>query len=235
MEPTPSEGRRRFPWRPLALVVVVVALLLTARALGLGERLAELRDWIAGLGPLGPFVYIAIYAAAVVAAIPGSPITVLAGLLFGSVVGTIVVSAASVSGATLAFLIARYFARDSIAKWLQGNERFMRLDALTERHGALMVAVTRLVPLFPFNLLNYGFGLTRVRFWTYVFWSWLCMLPGTVLYVAGGDTLGRALAEGKVPWTLAGLVAGLLILTLALGWYMRRYLKRKEEHGAGGA
>jgi uncharacterized membrane protein YdjX (TVP38/TMEM64 family) len=232
---SPPPAHRHIPWRPIVLAVVVVALLVTAKVLGLGERLAELREFIAGLGPLGPFAYIAIYVLAVVLAIPGSAVTLLAGILFGSFIGTVVVSVASVTGATLAFLIARYFARDSIAQWLARNEKFQRLDALTERHGAIMVAITRLVPLFPFNLLNYGFGLTRVRLWTYVFWSWLCMLPGTVLYVAGGDTVGRALAEGTVPWPLVGLVVGLLILTFALGWIMRRYLKKKEAQSDGSA
>jgi len=230
-----STTRRAIPWRPVILVLAVVALLLTARALGLGERLAELRGWIADLGPLGPFAYIAIYVAAVVLAVPGSAITVLAGILFGSVLGTVIVSVASVSGATLAFLISRYFARESVAQWLAKNEKFARLDALTGRHGAIMVAITRLVPLFPFNLLNYGFGLTRVGLWTYVFWSWLCMLPGTVLYVAGGDTISRALAEGMVPWALVFLVVGLLALTLALGWFMRRYLNKKESESDGSA
>jgi len=226
-------GPRRIPWRPIALLSVVVGLLVLARALGLGERLGELREWIAGLGALGPFAYLGIYVVAVVVAIPGAAITLLSGVLFGSVIGTIVVSAGSVTGATVAFLIARYFARASIADWLARNEKFAKLDAMTERHGAIMVAITRLVPIFPFNLLNYGFGLTRVPLWTYVFWSWLCMLPGTVLYVAGGDTLTTALAEGSVPWHLIALVAGILVLTLALGYVMRRHLRNKEAQSDG--
>lgn len=231
--PAPISARR-IPWRPIVLLAAVVALLVLARALGLGERLGELRDWIAALGVWGPFVYVGIYVVAVVVAIPGAAITLLSGVLFGSLIGTVVVSAGSVIGATLAFLIARYFARDSVSDWLSRNERFAKLDAMTARHGAVMVAITRLVPIFPFNLLNYGFGLTRVPLWTYVFWSWLCMLPGTVLYVAGGDTLTTALAEGEVPWHLIALVAGLLAFILVLGVFMRRYLQRKEA-GSDGA
>jgi uncharacterized membrane protein YdjX (TVP38/TMEM64 family) len=226
--PPTAAAPRRIPWRPILLLTAVVAMLVLARTLGLGERLGELREWIGSLGALGPFVYLGIYVVAVVVAIPGAAITLLSGVLFGSVIGTIVVSAGSVIGATLAFLIARYFARQSVADWLSRSEKFTKLDAMTERHGAIMVAITRLVPIFPFNLLNYGFGLTRVPLWTYVFWSWLCMLPGTVLYVAGGDTLTTALSEGTVPWHLIALVAGILVLTLGLGWYMRRYLQRKE-------
>jgi uncharacterized membrane protein YdjX (TVP38/TMEM64 family) len=78
---------------------------------------------------------------------------------------------------------------------------------MTERHGAIIVAITRLVPIFPFNLLNYGFGLTRVRFGTYLLWSFLCMLPGIALYVVGADALTRGLAEGG---SVGQLLAALL-------------------------
>ena len=73
---------------------------------------------------------------------------------------------------------------------------------MTREHGAIIVAITRLVPVFPFNLLNYGFGLTGVPFWTYVFWSWLCMLPWTILFVVGADTVTQALSQGRIPWLL---------------------------------
>ena len=89
------------------------------------------------------------------------------------------------------------------------------------------------MPIFPFNLLNYGFGLTRVRFWTYVFWSWLCMLPGTVLYVVGADAFTKGIAEGRVPWALVGtLVAAAVILTLLVR-HARRKLQAKEMNAEG--
>jgi uncharacterized membrane protein YdjX (TVP38/TMEM64 family) len=78
---------------------------------------------------------------------------------------------------------------------------------MTEQQGAAIVAITRLVPLFPFNLLNYGFGLTKVRFSTYVLWSWMCMLPGTVIYVVGTDAFITTLREGRIPWALLGALA----------------------------
>ena len=103
-----------------------------------------------------------------------------------------------------------------------------QLDALTERHGAIIVAITRLVPIFPFNLLNYGFGLTRVPFWTYLFWSWLCMIPGTVLYVVGADAFTRGLAEGRVSWALIGALAVALLVLVLLVRYARRVLAERE-------
>lgn len=210
--------------RPLLLGLAVVALLVAARILGLGERLDDLRSWILDLGPWGPLVFIVLYAVAVVAAIPGSVLTIAAGAMFGSVLGVAVVSVASTLGAALAFAVARWFARDSVARWMAGNEKFSKLDRMTSRHGAIVVAITRLVPLFPFTLLNYGFGLTGVGFRTYVLWSWLCMLPGTVLYVVGADAVTRGLAEGRVPWPLVAILAATTAVLILIVRRARRAL-----------
>ena len=90
------------------------------------------------------------------------------------------------------------------------------------------MALTRLVPIFPFNLLNYGFGLTRVPFWTYVFWSWLCMLPGTVLYVVGADVVTKAVVQGEVPWLLVGALVAAAAVLAVLVRQARRKLQDKE-------
>ncbi len=215
-------------WRPVVLVAAIVAVLVSAKLFGLGERLVFLREWIEGLGAWGPVAFLALYVVAVVAAIPGSAITVAAGALFGSVLGTILVSIGSTVGAGLSFLIGRYFARGAVEGWLGANERFRKLDRMTERHGAVMVALARLVPLFPFNLVNYGFGLTRVPFWTYLFWSWLCMLPGTVVYVVGADALTRAIADGTVPWMLLGA----LVVVIAALLMLVRFARARLDEGA---
>jgi len=221
-------------WRPVALVAALLVIIVLARVFGAGERLGALRHWLLTLGPWGPLAFMLIYIAATVAALPGSALGIAAGALFGSVLGVILVNIAATIGAALAFLISRYFARQAVAQWLGGNEKFRRLDRLTADHGAIIVALTRLVPLFPFNLLNYGFGLTRVPFWTYVFWSWLCTLPGTILYVVGADAVTRAVAQGKIPWTLvAAFVVALGILTLLVR-SARRQLKQKEDKSAAG-
>ena len=103
-------------------------------------------------------------------------------------------------------------ARDAVANWLSRSEKFQRLDKLTAEHGAIMVALTRLVPIFPFNLLNYGFGLTRVPFWTYVFWSWLCMLPATVVATCGEMPAFPATADATGPNSdMIGLFASVVL------------------------
>ncbi len=210
-----TSSERSGLWRPLILIAAIVLIIVLARVFEADKYLGSLRDWIDGLGSWGPVVFILIYAVAVVAAIPGVALTVIAGALFGSAIGIAVVSIAATLGASLAFLVARYFARDAIARWLSRKETFRRLDEMTETHGATIVALTRLVPIFPFNLLNYGFGLTRVPFWTYVFWSWLCMLPGTVLYVVGADAVTKAVTQGEIPWGLVlGVAAAAVVLTV---------------------
>ena len=95
-------------------------------------------------------------------------------------------------------------------------------------YGAIIVAITRLVPLFPFNLLNYGFGLTRVPFWTYVGWSWLCMLPGTILYVLGADALTQGLTRGEIPWPLVVAFAAIAVILTLLVRRARHILQKKE-------
>ncbi|MCK9377754.1 MAG: TVP38/TMEM64 family protein [Syntrophobacterales bacterium] len=225
--PEGTSGRQW--WRPVLLLTLVAAVLVLARVFGIAEQLGALRDWIKSLGALGPLVFILIYVVAVVAAVPASPISVAAAALFGSVGGIIFINIGATLGAALAFLIGRYFARDAVAHWLGKNEKFHRLDQLTEEHGAIIVALTRLVPLFPFNLLNYGFGLTRVPFWTYVFWTWLCIIPGTVLYVVGADAVLKGVAQGRVPWGLAAVFGAALIFLVIIVRIARRSLQAREQ------
>jgi pyruvate/2-oxoglutarate dehydrogenase complex dihydrolipoamide dehydrogenase (E3) component/uncharacterized membrane protein YdjX (TVP38/TMEM64 family) len=228
-----EDARKGGWWRPVLLLAVLVAILVLAKVFNVGERLGDLRDWLTTLGPWGPLVFLLIYIVAVVAALPGAAITIAAGALFGSVLGIILVNIGATIGASLAFLIGRYFARDAVANWLSKSDKFQKLDQLTAEHGDIMVALTRLVPIFPFNLLNYGFGLTKVPFWTYVFYTWLCTLPGTILYVVGADAVSKALVQGRIPWPLvaAFLVASVFLTLLVRS--ARRKLRLQEMKTAG--
>jgi uncharacterized membrane protein YdjX (TVP38/TMEM64 family) len=218
----------------VVLLTLVIAILVLARFLGLADKLGALRDWIKGLGPLGPLVFIVLYVVAVVAALPASPFSVAAAALFGSVGGIIFINIGATLGASLAFLVGRYFARDAVVNWLGHNEKFRRLDRLTQEHGAIIVALTRLVPIFPFNLLNYGFGLTRVSFWTYVFWTWLCIIPGTVLYVVGADAVLQGAAQGRVPWGLVlPFVIALIVLAILVRFARRRLQSGESDRQTG--
>ena len=172
----------------LALVAAAVAglVVLSVNAPlreALGESLGRFRGWA-----WGPVVYAAAYALACLV-LPGSLITLAAGSLFGVVVGTAVVSAASVTGASLAFWLGRTLARGLVEKRLAGNLRFRALDQAVAAGGFKIVLLTRLSPLFPFTLLNYAFSLTRVSFRDYLLASWVGMLPGTVMYVYLGSAV----------------------------------------------
>jgi len=138
--------------------------------------------WISGLGPVGALIFVSLYILACVLLLPGSILTLGAGVVFGVVNGSIAVSIGATLGATCAFLVGRYLARDWVAKRIAGKEKFKAVDEAVAREGWKIVLLTRLSPVFPFNLLNYAFGLTQVSIRHYFFASWLGMIPGTVMY-----------------------------------------------------
>lgn len=234
----PSETRNRPTgkglWRPVVLLAAVVAIAVAARAFGIGGTLEDLSERINALGPVGPIVFILLRAGAAVAVIPGSALSAAGGVLFGPVTGVICVSAGKTLGACVSFLIARRFARQAVARWLSTKEKYGRLDELMADHGALVVALLRLLPVIPFNVQNYGFGLSRIRFGTYLFWSWLCMLPGAVLVVVGMGIIRQTLARGEVPWTLVGVLASTVVIMLGLGAYSLLKLRATRRSARNG-
>src|SRR5271156_5268224 len=210
----------------LLIVVGAIAILYGAHRVGAGPWLTNALDWIRGLGALAPVAFIAIYIAACVLFVPGSILTIGAGVIFGVVRGSIYVSIAATLGATAAFIVGRYFARDWIARKLEGNARFKAIDEAVVREGWKIVILTRLSPVFPFNLLNYAYGLTRVTLRDYFFASWAGMIPGTILYVYIGSLSGdlaRA-AGGNARRTPAGwaLTAVGFVATVAVAVYATR-------------
>jgi len=177
------------------------------------EHLARFKAWIDGYGFWGPAVFIVGYAAAELLFVPALPLTILGGAAFGPVRGTAYVSLGATLGAAAAFLAARYAMRGLVERWVERNPRLRELDAAVAEHGWRMLTITRLVPLFPFNLQNFAYGLTRIRFRTFVLLSWLCMLPGTAAYTLTGG----ALSEGRRALHRAlGYLAVAAILMVAL-------------------
>src|ERR1700684_3881654 len=180
-------------------LIAILAFLVAARWLGIGEMLHRLLEWISSLGAIAPLVFIAAYIAACVLFVPGSIMTIGAGVLFVVVRGTIFVSIGATIGATAAFLIGRYFARAWVAAKLTGNPTFNAIDAAVGREGWKIVGLTRLSPIFPFNLLNYAYGVTGVRLRDYVLATWAGTLPGTVMYVYIGSLAGSIATIGSTP------------------------------------
>ena len=178
------------------------------------------------LGPWGPLVFATVYVAATVLLVPGSALTLAAGALFGVVWGMVIVSLASTTAAAAAFLIGRFLARDFVAARTARIPAFAALDRALGREGWKIVALARLSPVFPYTLLNYAFGLTRVKFTHYVATSWLAMLPGTLLYVYLGSLANAGVkAAEKTPFEWALYAVG-LIATIAVSVVLSKLARR---------
>lgn len=211
-----------------------LALVLIVRSTGLGELAASglqsLLRWVPTLGPWGPLAFIAGYVLATVAFVPGSVLTLAAGAIFGFAPGVVYVFCAATLGAYAAFGLARTVARGAIERRLSGNVRFAAIDRAIAAEGRKIAFLVRLSPVFPFSLLNYALGLTRVRFVDYAV-GCLGMLPGTVLYVylgsLAGDVAGRG-AGGQSQlewiWKAVGLVVT-LVVTVVITRTARRALR----------
>lgn len=211
-------------WRPLVVLGLIAAVVMIFSPRQLIGELGEFREWLHDHGAVGVLVILAIYVLAAVALVPQAVLKIAAGGLYGSVLGVIVASIGSTLGAAACFLLARYVMRGPAADLLRRSRRFRHLESLTERHGAVMVAIARLVPVFPGNLINYAFGLVRVPFRTFVLWSWLCMLPGTVVLVVGTDAVVQSIEERRMHWSLLAVVGGaLVLLALAMIVAHRRF------------
>jgi uncharacterized membrane protein YdjX (TVP38/TMEM64 family)/rhodanese-related sulfurtransferase len=165
-------------------------------AVALRERfdVAALQAWVEGAGAAAPLVFVAVYAAATVLFLPGAVITMAGGALFGPVLGTVWNLTGATLGASLAFLIARYLGADWVTR--RAGTRLNRLNDGVASEGWRFIAFVRLVPLFPFNLLNYTLGLTRISFGTYVLASALFMLPGALAFTWLGHAGREALSGG---------------------------------------
>ena len=210
---------------------LIVGLFAAARWLPVARWLDEFDQRIAGLGAWGFVLFVTIYAVGTVLLVPGSALTVGAGLVFGLGWGVAAVTLGANLGAAGAFLLARHVARKKVASMALTNPKFKALDAAVARQGWKVVLLLRLSPLIPFNLINYLYGLTPVRFWTYAANSFVGMLPGTVLYVYLGAA-GRAglhlAGTPNAPATRLKTVLFILGLaaTFAVTWLLGREAKR---------
>ncbi|HLC18651.1 MAG TPA: TVP38/TMEM64 family protein [Thermodesulfobacteriota bacterium] len=216
----------------IILMVFIVGAFVAVRAMGLGEYLDQekLRDWISGFGLWGPVVYILIYCVAPSLMLPGLPITVVGGVLFGPFWGVVYVAAGATIGAAIAFLIARYMGRDWVEGVVKGG-RIKEIDEQVKTRGWRIVAFTRLIPLFPYNFLNYAFGLTSIKFSHYIVATFIFMIPGIIAYVVFSSSI-LELFRGRVSKTFLAGVA--LVIVVSLLPFLYRKLKGGGGGGGGG-
>lgn len=195
------------------------------------EELTRFLDWVRELGDWGLVVLAAAYIPATVLFVPGTILTLGAGFVFGVVKGTIAISIGSTLGASAAFLVGRFLARGLIEDKIAHYPRFKAIDQAVAQQGFKIVLLTRLSPVFPFNFLNYAFGLTRVSFRDYFFASWIGMFPATVMYVYLGSLAGEVtdlLVTGKAKGGIERhilFVVG-LIATVVVTVYVTRVARR---------
>ncbi len=190
------------------------------------EGMASLTAWIQSQGNWAPLIFGLIYITATVLALPGSVLTIGGGLIFGALWGTVINLVSATTGALLAFLMARYLGRDMVDRLLPNQSTLGGLDAKIGRNGFQSVLILRLVPLIPFNVLNFGLGLTRVRLADYLFATILGMMPGTFVFTSLGS-VGRHL-DFSDPATWADYhVWGPFVLVLLLS-LIPRLIKRER-------
>jgi uncharacterized membrane protein YdjX (TVP38/TMEM64 family) len=229
-------GKRRII---LALLVLALLAVLAWRFQLFGQLQALLRqvlDAIAALGFWGPVLFVLLYIVCCIALVPGAVLTLGAGAVFGLVKGSILVSIAATLGATAAMLVGRYLARDWVQRKLATHPTFNSIDQAVEREGWKIVFLTRLSPAFPFFLVNYLYGLTRVRLRDYVLATWIGIMPGSTLFVYIGSLASPDSAKNSAAaWTFKGIgLVATVLVTVYLTKIARRALARKlpEENNA---
>ena len=220
-------------WKPVVITSAIAVGAIVAGRLGAFdvltvENIDRLDGWFAGLGVWAPLVFILLWIAACVFFLPGLPISIAGGLIFGAVWGTVYTTIGANLGAAAAFLIGRYAARGMVERRIADSAILRRIDDGVSRHGWRMLMITRLVPLFPFNIQNFIYGLTDIRFVTYVVVNVICMLPGTIAYnfAAGSVRTGDF---GRTLWYLGIAAVLFVLLSLVPGLLRRRY---QQELGA---
>jgi uncharacterized membrane protein YdjX (TVP38/TMEM64 family) len=222
-------------WKPLLALLVVAAGVGAAWRLGLFEMLTvdnidRLNAWFDGLGWWAPAAFVLLWIAASVLFLPGLAITIVGGLVFGAVWGAVWTTVGANLGAVAAFLVGRYAARGMVENMVEKNQALKKIDEGVRRQGWRMLMVTRLVPVFPFNVQNYVYGLTDIPLRTYVLVTLPCMLPATIAYnfAAGSVRTGDF---GKTLWYLGVAAVFFVLLSLIPGWVRKRYGKDEISGG----
>jgi uncharacterized membrane protein YdjX (TVP38/TMEM64 family) len=192
--------------------------------------------WIDGLGAWGPVAFGLLYIAATLLFIPALGLTLATGALFGVWPGVMIVSLASTTGAALAFLIARYVAREQVVFLTRGRPKLTAIDTVMREGGWRILALLRLSLALPFSLENYLYGLTAIGFWPYLITSWLAMVPGTVLYVYIGHVTGAVVGGARdrttAEWVALGVgVAATVAVMDYLAYLATRTLQKQADSG----
>jgi len=220
-------------WKILVAVVVIGGGVVAAWQFGLFEYVSlenvdKLKGWFDGLGWYAPAVFLLIWIVACVFFLPGLPITIVGGLVFGATLGTIYSIVGSTLGATAAFLVGRYAARDMVAGWVQSNNTLRKIDEGVKREGWRMLMITRLVPIFPFNAQNYVYGLTKINVVTYALISFVTMLPACAMFNFAAGAVRKGTANIGQSLMYLGIAAVLFVLLSFLPRLLQKKVGSKD-------
>lgn len=182
-------------------------------------HLSAILTMVRDAGPMAPLVYVGVAALASLLLIPQGPLTLLSGVLFGSLWGAAWSLAAMAVSGTVAFWLSRHALRHRLLARFGDNASYKKMERLSHTHPARVVAVSRIIPIMPFPWLSYLLGLTRVKYFTFLFMSFVCMIPETLLLTAGGHILRDGVAHGRLtPKEVAVLLVAALAMFVVIRW-----------------
>ena len=210
----------------IIVVAVIAAVFFIANRLGFTDRIQDIpamQAWFQSLGFIGYGAFVLIYIVAAVFMLPAAPLTIIAGITFGSVLGAILSLLAATIGATFAFIVARYIARDTIVNKFKDNAIFARIENGLKQNGVSFLILTRLVPVFPYNVQNYAYGVTPINLWTYTGISFITMAPGAFIYAY---MAGEIVTHGfSVKLMIQFAIAGVILFLVSL---VPKYIAKKK-------
>ena len=209
----------------IAAIVVLVLLAAALAFLPLRDWADGLEGWLEGMGPAGIVLFALLYVVVTLTLLPAWILSVVAGAVFGIFGGFLLAWSASLAGAALAFLIARYAARERVKRYFKRHKTLQAVDKALHTGGWKVVGLLRLSPVIPFTAQNYFFGVTKVTLVQFMTGTALGVIPGTLVETWLGAT-GRAASGGGSPaqWALLGVG---IAATVAATWYVGRVAKRR--------
>lgn len=223
------------PWVKLIIVAAVLAVaFVAANHFGLFDMFREgsfrdqvirLDEFFTGLGAWAPLMFVVVWIVACVFFLPGLPVSIAGGLIFGAVWGSVWSTVGANLGAAVAFLVGRYAARDMVAAWVEKNRALKKIDDGVRKQGWRMLLITRLVPIFPFSIQNYVYGLTNIKFSTYVLVTLPSMIPATIAFSFAAGSAREVVLQGGQPEAVKKTIIYLaiaavffVIVSLIPGW-----------------
>ncbi|WP_321403045.1 TVP38/TMEM64 family protein [Maridesulfovibrio sp.] len=216
-----------------AIILFVVGMVsFMAEHYGEGH-LSAITAWIEASGNFAPFLFVVINVVGMVLVLPQTLFTVVAGVLFGALKGTVMCLVSMAVGASLSFILGRFVFRGRVFKKFRDDPNFMKMEMLSRKHPIKVLALSRIVPVVPYSIANYLWAATGVRFLPYLVMSVVCLIPETIFMTAGGHLLSAGVRMGTVNWGMLAVLAAAAALIFLLVRAVRHSLEEDSNSGCG--